>query len=78
MGFQGLDGPFSGVVTVDVRGNELEPSFPIFLDNVFVLRAGFVVEDLKIDVVTAGLKSCRNEIVGRDVMCILFGHKGSL
>ena len=76
MGSEGLDGPFTGVATVDVRRNELEPSLPIFLDNVFVLIDGFVVEDLNINVVTAGLKSCYNGIVGGDAMCVLFGHKG--
>ena len=51
---------------------------PIFLDNTFVLSADFVVEDLKINVVTAGLKSCHNGIVGGYAMCVLFCSKGGL
>ena len=55
VGFEGLDGPFGGVMKVDVWGNELEPSLTIFLNNSFVLGDGFVVEDMKVDVVTAGI-----------------------
>ena len=57
MGFEGLNVPFTGVAAVDVRGNKLEPRLPIFFDDVFLLSAGFVVEDNNIDIVTAGLKS---------------------
>ena len=33
VGFEGLDGPFGGIATMDVWGNELEPNLQIFLDN---------------------------------------------
>ena len=78
VGFEGIDGPFGGVVTVDVWGNELELSLPIFLDKYFLFGTGFVAKDVKVDVVTAGLESCHDGIVGGDAMCVLFGHKGGL
>ena len=78
VGFEGMDGLFGGVATVDVWGDKLEPNLPIFLDNAFVLGAGFVVEDLKVDTVTAGLELFHDGIVGGDVMCVLFGCKGGL
>ena len=48
LGFEGLDGLFGGVATVDIWGNKLEPNLLIFPNNAFGFGAGFVVEDLKV------------------------------
>ena len=78
MRYEVLDGPFSGVTTVDVQEKKLETILKIFLNSVFVLSVGFVVNDLNINIVTAGLKLCHNGIVGVYAMCVLFCRRGGL
>ena len=73
-----MDGPFGSVATLDVWGKELEPNFPIFLNNELALGAGFVFEDLEVNAVTAVLELYHDGIVDCDAVCFLFGHEGGL
>ena len=46
MGFECLDGTFSGVAAMDIRWDKLELDVPMLLYDGPVFSTGFIIEDL--------------------------------
>ena len=57
VGFEGSDGAFSGIVVMDVRGNELVCAVPVFSDDSAIFCTGIMDETLVFDDVAALLES---------------------
>ena len=76
VGFEGADGTFSDVAAVDIGGNELVRGLPDVSDVATVLLAGFVVEDLVVNDVTARLEAGHDAGLGRDTVAVLAGLEG--
>ena len=65
MSFEGADGTFGYVATMDIGGYQLVCGCPYVCDVSALILAGFVVEDLVVDDVTAILEAGHDESVGR-------------
>ena len=70
MSFEGADGTFGYVAPMDVGGYQLVCIRPDVGDVSAVLLAGFVVEDLVVDDVTASLEAGHDVSVGRYAVAV--------
>jgi hypothetical protein len=61
-----------------VWGNELECGVPLEGDNLFIRRAGFVIQDLEINGETASSQARHDRVVGSNAMAITLGLEGLL
>jgi hypothetical protein len=61
---------------MDVRGDKLIGGFPILSDCTDVFSTDFVVQDLMIDSVAAGLETRHDARVGWDTMAVVSGLEG--
>lgn len=68
MRFEGPNSAFGGVAAVGMRRDELIGYIPLCCDGVFVFGAGFVVEDLEIDLVVVVVYASHDVVVRRDAM----------
>ena len=71
MSFEGADGTFGYVAMIYVRGYQLVCGFPDVGDVLAILLAGFVVEELVVDDVTASLEAGHDASVGRYTVAVL-------
>ena len=76
MSFDGADGTFGYVATMDVGEYQLVCSRPYFGDVSEVFLAGFVVEDLMIDDVAARLEAGHDAGVGRYAVAVFSCMEG--
>jgi hypothetical protein len=74
--FEGLDGTFCKVATVNVRRYELIGGFPIFCDDSNAFGTGFIVEDLVINNVAACFQSRHETVVGWNAVTVIAGLEG--
>ena len=70
MSFEGADGTFGYVATMEVGGYQLVYRSPDVGDVSAVLLAGFIVEDLVVDDVTASLEAGHDASVGRYAVAV--------
>ena len=70
MSFEGADGTFGYVATMDVGGYQLVCSRPDVGDMSAVFLADFIVEDLVVNDVTASLESVHDASVGRYALAV--------
>ena len=68
MSFEGADGTFGNVATMDIGGYQLVCGCPDVGDVSAVFLSGFVVEDLVVDDVTVSLEAGHDACVGRYVV----------
>ena len=68
--FEGADGTFGCVAPMDVGGYQLVCSRPDVGDVAAVFLAGFVVEDLVVNDVTASLEAVHDASVGRYAVAV--------
>ena len=76
MGFKGGDGTFENVAAVGIGGHELVCGLSDVSDVATVLLAGFVVEELVLNNVSALLEAGHDAGVCRDMVAILVGMEG--
>ena len=76
MSFEGADGNFGYVAQMDVGGYHLVCSCPDFGDVAAVFLAGFVVEDLVVNDVTASLEAGHDASVGRYAVAVFLCLEG--
>ena len=76
MSFEGADGTFGYVVTMDIGGYQLVCGCPDVGDVSAVFLAGFVVEDLVVDDVTVSLEADRDASVGRYAVTVFLCLEG--
>ena len=76
MSFEGVDGTFGYVATMDVGGYQLVCGCPDVGDVLAVFLAGFVVEDLVVDDVTAILEAGHDASVGRYAVAVFLCLEG--
>ena len=73
MGLESTDGAFRGVAAVDVRWHELVRGVPFFGNCTLVFATGFVVEDLEVYLVAAGVQPVHDGVVGFNPVFVLAG-----
>ena len=76
MSFEGADGTFGYVVTMDIGGYQLVCGCPDVSDVSVVFLACFVMEDLVVDNVTASLEAGHDASVGRYVVAVFLCLEG--
>ena len=76
MSFEGADGTFSYVATMDIGGDQFVCGCPDVGDVSAVFLTGFVVEDLVVDDVTASLEAGHDVSVGRYAVAVFSCLKG--
>ena len=70
MSFEGADGTFGYVATMEIRGYQLICGCPYVGDVSAVFLAGFVVKDLVVDDVNASLEAGHDASVGRYAVAV--------
>ena len=70
---EGADGPFGGVPSMHVRWYKLVLHVPGPGNSALAFGAGFIVEDLEVDRVSACLESSHDGVVGCKVMTVVLG-----
>ena len=73
MGLEGANGSFSGIEMINIRRYELVVCFPHFCDGMFVLSAGFIVQDLKVNGVASGAEVLHDGIIRFNSMFVFAG-----
>ena len=73
---ESLDHAFRYVAAVYIRENELESCFPLLFDLLRVGGAAFVVEDLKVDVVTVFWKADHDAVACDEAVTVVAGLEG--
>ena len=73
VGLESADGALRGVTAVDVRWHELVRGFPYLCDCPLVFATGFVVQDLQVNFVAAGVESLYDGVVGLNPVFVLAG-----
>ena len=76
MSFEGADGTFGYVATMDIGGYQLVCGCPYVCDVSALILAGFVVEDLVVDDVTAILEAGHYAGVGRYALVVFLCLEG--
>ena len=77
MSFEGANRTFSSIASVDIGWDELVVALPLLFDDTFVVCAGFVVKNLKVNTVAAVLEALHDGVVVFNVVGIFFGLEGA-
>ena len=75
--FEGANGALGSVASMHVGRNKLIRSSPFDFDDVFVRRAYFVVEDLKVNFMAAGAETSHDGVVSHNTVLVFFSLEGS-
>ena len=77
MSLEGSNGALCSIATMHMRRHKLEGYFPLVRNELFVLGASFVVQDLEIDTEAALLEPLHDRIVRCKSMTIHLGLEGA-
>ena len=64
VGLEGTDGSLGGIAVVDIWGNYLVVTQPLFSDNTTICSARFIVDNLEVNPVALLKYCCRQQFDG--------------